>query len=95
MAKRPTKGIVSRSETMIADTACERAEEVFRPLGDRRLRNDRLLDPCSPPTTLTLSEAHPRSTSHYFTFRIPHRSSSQADRRIGKSVCDTAVTTPI
>ena len=27
-------------ETMIADTGFQRAEEVFRPLGDRRLRDD-------------------------------------------------------
>ncbi len=29
---------------MIAVTGCERAEEVFRPLGDRRRRNDRFRD---------------------------------------------------
>lgn len=43
-ARRPTKGIGSRSETMIADTGCGRRQgvESSEPLGDRRLRNGRL-----------------------------------------------------
>ena len=60
--KRPTvqQGVhANGSETMIADTGCERAEEVLRSLRDRRLRNDRLCARCRVPAVPYPSPPNP------------------------------------